>query len=138
MSWSKPTMFGLTAGAVMLGTLIAGTTPGAAMDAATAASGSSTWQPREKVTSDGFLQGHELVVDASGHTTVVWANDRSVNAKRRAPNGTWGRTVVIGGVSSAKNALESLDLHVGVDDAGNVTAVWDQLTRDLATQDPTG
>jgi hypothetical protein len=137
MSWFRQSRCVLAGFGVLLATtLVAGLTVGGTA-AATAAGPAPTWQPTESVSADSFIQSHDVVVDRLGNTTVVWVNDRFVKARRQAPDGTWERTVVLGGVNGANQSLESLRMAAGVDGAGNVTVVWDQLIRD-GSFDPVG
>ena len=74
----------------------------------------------------GFLSfGPELAIDHAGNAMAVFEDVRSIGdsvlgARRHPAGGSWGPTVPINLVSSARPS----DLALAVDLDGNITAVW--------------
>jgi hypothetical protein len=59
----------------------------------------------------------EIVMDSSGHTTVIWTESTYIKACSQPLNGSWGSVFTI----SNENAS---DPQMRMDAAGNATAVW--------------
>jgi hypothetical protein len=72
-----------------------------------------------------------LAVSRTGHSALAWNGDgRAVKVAVRPPGGRFGPPVTIPAETAAVSPI-----RVGVDDAGNVTVLWNEPGAALGTQD---